>query len=160
MRVYTASKTTHAHMWKSLRTEGVDVVSTWIDEAGEGQTASYAELSQRCIEEVRKAEILILYCEPGEVLRGALIEAGVALTLGKPVFCTGFCNSLSRVFTQHPLWHSCPSVPEAIRAAIQLLGDEDWNQQPEGWQTEGKKGLAGRKPAGVLPASSKPKRPA
>ena len=112
--VYFASKVKHAHRWLALRAAGVKTASSWIDEAGEGETADYAELSKRCLEEIAGAGRLVLYCEPDEILKGAILEAGAALMAGVPVFAVGECASLSRVFRQHRLWHECPSVEDAI----------------------------------------------
>ena len=112
--VYFASKVKHAHRWLALRAAGVKTASSWIDEAGEGETADYAELSERCLEEIAGAGRLVLYCEPDEILKGAILEAGAALMAGVPVFAVGECASLSRVFRQHRLWHECPSVEDAI----------------------------------------------
>jgi len=117
VKFYTASKIIHAHLWQALRSSGIQVTATWIDEAGEGQTASYAELADRCIREVAQADAVLLYCAPGETLKGALIEVGAALALGKRVFCVGDCPSLSRVFKAHPLWSSHPSIESALAAA-------------------------------------------
>jgi hypothetical protein len=110
--IYVASKTQHAEMWRLLR-EHMHIHASWIDEAGEGQTASYAELSVRCLEEIKQAAAFVLYCNPDDLLKGALIEVGAALAFGIPVYCVGDCSSLSRVFKQHPLWHTCPSLHEA-----------------------------------------------
>ena len=119
---YVASKVKHAEMWKRVAREtGIRIVSTWIHEAGEGQTVDYTELSQRCISEISGASAFILYCEPGEVHKGALIESGVALTMGVHVYCVGTCDSLNRVFSAHPLWHESKSVNAAIVDAI--VGD-------------------------------------
>ncbi len=114
--IYGASKVLHADLWKRLRESGVPIISTWIDEAGEGQSGDYSELSTRCLAEVASAKSVILYCEPGEVLKGAMVEVGAALALGVPVYCVGTCDSLSRVFVKHPLWHTCPSIDCAIIA--------------------------------------------
>lgn len=117
LKFYVASKTTHAEFWKHQRREfGCQIISTWIDEAGEGQTANYSELAQRCISEVQKADVLVLYCEPGELLKGALIEVGAALALGKEVRCVGNCDSLSRVFVKHPKWRNFVSMFDAFSA--------------------------------------------
>jgi hypothetical protein len=116
-KIYTASKVKHAPMWRDLRSRGAEIVSTWIDEAGEGETADYADLSLRCLAEVVRADCVILYCEPGDVLKGALIEVGAALAVSRPVFCVGECESLSRVFSRHPLWRSCATVCEALTNA-------------------------------------------
>lgn len=112
--IYFASKVRHAPRWQALRDSGVPTVSTWIDEAGEGQTLDYAELSMRAIAEIGRATALLLYCEPGEILKGALIEAGAALANGTPVLCVGQCGSLSRVFRKHPLWAECDTVQAAL----------------------------------------------
>lgn len=112
--IYFASKTKHAHLWKALRAAGIPTASTWIDEAGEGQTADYAELSKRCIDEIAEATAVLLYCEPGELLKGALVEVGAALMAGTPVLCVGECDSLSRVFRKHSKWSEFPTVEDAL----------------------------------------------
>ena len=112
--VYFASKAKHAHRWLALRADGVKTTSSWIDEAGEGETADSAELSERCLQEIAGAGRVVLYCEPGEILKGAILEAGAALMAGVPVFLVGECASLSRVFRQHRLWHECASIEDAI----------------------------------------------
>jgi nucleoside 2-deoxyribosyltransferase len=113
-KFYVASKVKHAPMWLEIRSQGRQITSTWIDEAGEGQSADYSELSRRCIMEIEAADVVILYCEAGEILKGAMIEAGAALAFGKPVHCVGTCDSLSRVFNRHPLWRRCRNIDEAI----------------------------------------------
>jgi hypothetical protein len=116
---YIASKTKHAEFWRANRNGGDRITSTWIDEAEEGQTADYAELASRCLREIQEADYLILYCEEGELLKGALLEAGMALALGKRVRCVGDCDSISRVFKKHPLWSSHPSILDATGSARQ-----------------------------------------
>lgn len=112
--IYFASKVKHADRWRALRAAGVCASSSWIDEAGEGETADYAELSERCLREIGLSVAMVLYCEPGEILKGALLEAGAALMAGTPVYLVGECESLSRVFRKHPLWRECASVELAI----------------------------------------------
>lgn len=114
MTIYTASKTKHAAIWRALRASGYAVVSTWIDEAGEGETADMSELAQRSIREAASADVTLLYCEPGDLLKGALIEAGAALAAGKEVRCVGTCASLSRVFSRHPRWSEWPTIEAAL----------------------------------------------
>ena len=62
MRIYTASKVKHAHLWRELRGQGYPVISTWIDEAESGESSSHEELSSRCLREVAKAGAVLLYC--------------------------------------------------------------------------------------------------
>jgi hypothetical protein len=116
MTIYTASKTKYAHLWLALRDQGHRVISTWIDEAGEDESDDYGDLAYRCILEARNADMTLLYCEPGDILKGALIEAGAALAAGKEVRCVGTCDSLSRVFNEHPLWRSFDSFEAALVA--------------------------------------------
>jgi hypothetical protein len=86
-RVYVASRVKHAAMWKALRAANeCVVVSTWIDEAGEGETSDLSELWERVLSEVSQADALILYIERDDFpLKGALVEVGAALALGKAV---------------------------------------------------------------------------
>jgi hypothetical protein len=113
-RIYVASRTIHASKWLQLREEGVPIVSTWIDEAGVGQSRSLSDLAKRCIDEAASCTHFILYCERGELLKGALLECGAALANNRPVYCIGHCSSISRVFENHPCWHSCDSLEDAL----------------------------------------------
>jgi hypothetical protein len=114
--VYFASKVTHAPRWRALRDRGVPIISSWIDEAGEGQTADYRELSARCLVEIADATAVLLYCEPGEILKGALLEVGAALMSDTPVLCVGECANLSRVFRRHRLWFEFATLEAALAA--------------------------------------------
>ena len=91
--IYFASKTKHANKWKALRQAGVPINSTWIDEAGEGESMDLNDLWMRCIHEASTASALVLYREPDDVLKGGWIELGAALSNGVPVHaigCEGF----------------------------------------------------------------------
>jgi len=70
-----------ATTWRRLRdADGWKITSTWIDEAGEGETADLSALWVRIAEEISRSERLILYVEPDDFpLKGALIEVGVAI---------------------------------------------------------------------------------
>lgn len=73
-------------MWKRWREIGMPITSTWIDEAGEGETTSFAELWARIHREIAASEGVILYAKSEDFpLKGALIECGMALGMGKPV---------------------------------------------------------------------------
>lgn len=113
-KIYVASKVKHALFWRTLRSAGFPIISTWIDEAGEGESADYGELAARCIDEVLSSTRVVLYCEDGDILKGALIEVGAALAAGKPVYCVGHCDSVSRVFREHPRWTNVKSVHDAF----------------------------------------------
>lgn len=111
---YIASKTKHAPKWKNFRSEGVNIISTWIDEAEPGQSLDFKDLACRCISEASRAEVTVLYCEPGEILKGALVEMGAALANWREVRIVGECASLSPVLNKHPLCYPYPSLEEAF----------------------------------------------
>lgn len=111
--VYTASKTIHASKWRNLRANGMRINSTWIDEAGQGETASFEDLWRRCVHEASTADAILLYREPDEVLKGAFIEAGAALSNGVPVYAVG-CDEFS--FVSHPLATQYPTLSAALKA--------------------------------------------
>ena len=98
-RTYIASKSFHGHRWKELRAQGCRIVSTWIDECGAGETDDFSDLFDRCIREASQADVLILYREDGEILKGALIEAGAARNVivgpGYSLFNFGLAKSIA-----------------------------------------------------------------
>lgn len=88
--IYVASKVVHAELWRDLRHWEKDpIISTWIDEAGVGESASLEDLWRRCVTEASTAGALIIYRRPDEVLKGAWVELGAALASGVPVFAVG-----------------------------------------------------------------------
>lgn len=88
--IYVASRASvpeRAAEWRRLRDQGWPIVATWIDEAGEGETGDFGELWARIQREVTGAAALIVYAEPGDFpLKGALVEVGMALAAGVPVY--------------------------------------------------------------------------
>lgn len=85
--LYVASRVHHAAIWRERRCAGVPINSTWIDEAGDGETADFGDLWARIWHEIHACTGLILYaCADDFPLKGALIEAGIAMAFGKPVF--------------------------------------------------------------------------
>lgn len=87
--IYVASRASIPRryaMWRKFRAEGVPIISTWIDEAGEGETGDFMELWDRITSEIADAKKVVLYAERDDFpLKGAIIECGIALGLGKPV---------------------------------------------------------------------------
>jgi hypothetical protein len=114
--IYVASKTKHGAMWRSLRDKGYPIISTWIDESEAGQSNNLPDLALRCIREAASASFTILYCEPGETLKGALMETGAALAFCHEVRCVGTCNNLSPVLALHPQWRTFSTIDEALAA--------------------------------------------
>lgn len=130
--IYVASRASNPcrpAMWRSMRAEGARICSSWIDEAGEGETSSLSELWQRIADEIRQSVALVLYAEQEDFpLKGALIEVGIALGMGKPVIiCLPKVELSPRSFRpigswiNHPLVTRIDAVHEAVRVA-QLFG--------------------------------------
>lgn len=130
MGIYTASRVRHAQKWLDAREKGYPIISTWIDEAGPGETADMGELWIRCIHEARTADVVILYREDGEMLKGALVEVGAALGAGVPVLTVG-CDDLSEYsWLNHLLVTRCDSLEDAFCLAermADLLSEESIN---------------------------------
>jgi hypothetical protein len=116
--IYIASKTTHANRWKELRAAGHPIISTWIDEAGPGETSDFPDLWTRCIDEASACDALIVYCEDGETLKGAWVEVGAALALNRPVLGVGVDAFTVR---HHPGLSLFDDFDEALAAAIYLV---------------------------------------
>lgn len=89
MPIYVASRASlpeRVEMWKGFRAEGWNIISSWIDESGEGQSLSLPKLWDRIWCEIAICKKLILYVETLDFpLKGALIEVGMALGRDKPV---------------------------------------------------------------------------
>lgn len=86
--IYIASRVKWAARWRNLRdNQMIPFISTWIDEAGEGETKDLGELWERVVREVERCRVLLLYAEPEDFpLKGALVEVGAALMAAKPIF--------------------------------------------------------------------------
>jgi hypothetical protein len=125
--IYVASKTRYAPRWRQLRADGHPIISTWIDEAGPGETADLAEFWQRVVSEIASCERLILFAEEGEVLRGALIEVGLALAFKKSVTVFGSIPWAS--WQDHPLVSRVADEAAALRwrgpAALRVRPGEE-----------------------------------
>lgn len=113
--IYVASRATErmADMWNGYRANGVPIISTWIDEVEEAATADLGELWARIHREVVSAERFVLYataaCFP---LKGALVEAGMAIAAGVPVFVVLAPDVVLEQPSWRPLgsWARHPSV--------------------------------------------------
>lgn len=123
--VYVASRASvleRGAMWRALRTAGANIISTWIDEDEEGLTGAFDELWTRIEREIRVADRLVLYAESSDFpLKGAYVEVGMALAMGKPVFVVVPGLTLSPrsmrplgSWAAHPLVRFCDSVELAV----------------------------------------------
>lgn len=160
--IYIASKTRHAKKWQRLRDEGVPICSTWIDEAGPGQTQSMRHLWLRIRDEIRDCSVLLLYANnqdfhpidsvrkwAGSPLKGALVEAGMALAFDKRIIVALEGVTLDRnmrpigSWVNHDRVWMYPSLKLAISIARGYCGDrrkEDNVQQEGSSETDGAPG--------------------
>jgi hypothetical protein len=87
--IYVASRASipeRGAMWRKLRDNGVPISSSWIDEDGAGQSLM-TELWPRILNEVANCTALVLYVVRSDLpLKGAFVEVGAALALGKRVY--------------------------------------------------------------------------
>lgn len=116
--IYVASKVKHANMWRALRQAGYPIISSWIYEAGVDTTSDWPGLWVRCVHEVQAATCLILYLEEGEMLKGALVELGVAFATDIPVYLVTEDSSHSYSACLHPLVIWCPDLGRAFALAL------------------------------------------
>lgn len=99
LAVYTASNLTHAMLWRALRAEWSEVnfcarwpwqhinddgTAKWPDDKAFGSV-----FWEHDFQDVQRSNVVLCYAEPQDVLRGALVEAGMALGMGKLVITVG-----------------------------------------------------------------------
>jgi len=111
-KIYIASKTKHAEKWRTLRSYGFNIISTWIDSL---YPEDLEELCKRCIRESLECDAMIVYSEPGDYLKGAFIEMGVALSNKRTmIFLVGDPLQSGSVFTHDQNVYKAKSVEHAL----------------------------------------------
>jgi len=95
-RVYIASKAKYRAEWRALRAKGYDIISRWIDTPDEyiGTTIGesdldYSDLWTAIVQDVYYCNMLIVVIRPGDVLKGALVEVGIALATDAEIWVVG-----------------------------------------------------------------------
>lgn len=133
MSIYAASRASipeRGAMWRRYRDQGVPIISSWIDEDGDGETGSFMELWQRIQNEISRSYALVLYAETNDFpLKGALIEVGIALGMDKDVIvCLPNIELEPRSFRPIGSWINHPLV----------IRDDDIDAIMQGFQQAGK----------------------
>jgi nucleoside 2-deoxyribosyltransferase len=93
IKVYMASKMEHAEKWRELYSEHptLHVVSRWpflepfVSPTGENAKKFW----QDDVADIAHADAVVVFAKEGEKLRGALVEAGIAIGMGKLVVVIG-----------------------------------------------------------------------
>jgi hypothetical protein len=121
-------------MWRKLRDEQhYPIISTWIDEAGEGETDDFGELWSRIKSEIASSAGLVLYAEQNDFpLKGALVEVGIAIGMHLPVVVVLDFEPEAR--TQRPIgsWIASNRVYrfKSVVEAFTFLGTTPTRPQP------------------------------
>jgi hypothetical protein len=122
-KLYTASKIHHAEKWQILRSswKEIEFISRWIDMGTlEGVYAPPPHIYRQCWlmdrADVLASDYLLCYAEESDHLRGALVEAGMALASGIPVYTIGTHVDYG-TWRHHPLVRNVPTL-EVMRWEI------------------------------------------
>lgn len=132
MNLYVASKANMGDYWKVIRQTArvrydVRIISSWIDESGEGESESMEALWVRCIQEAASCDAVLALHRSGDVWKGAFVEIGAALAAGKHVFVIG---DPPGSWVHHPLVHRIPeaAASQNIETVIAMLR-ESWGKK-------------------------------
>lgn len=117
--IYPCSKIKYAAMWRKLRGQGLPINAYWLDnQPNPAKPHEFAVLWEHCIYQAQMSDLLLLYREPEEILKGAWAELGAALSFGTRVFAVGI-----REFTiaHHPQivhFDNLDAAVTAVRAEL------------------------------------------
>lgn len=129
LKVYTASKLTHGPMWVNLNWPEIEIVARW--PFGHADTQGNPAWPENCEahgsifwkhdeEDVRAADVVLVYASgDSDVLRGALIEVGIAIALQKYVVIVGECLSYG-TWKYHPQVLRTKTMDDA-RSVLKLI---------------------------------------
>jgi nucleoside 2-deoxyribosyltransferase len=127
MKIYIASQVHHAERWlewdEVLRTQhGHRIISSWPVMVAQGVPESPINARvfwQVDVEEVKNADVVVVFADPSDVLRGALVEVGVAFASEVPVICIGDHPSYG-TWRYHPLVYHVDGL-DGVPAFLELL---------------------------------------
>ena len=120
VKVYMASKMGHAEKWRDLYSHHpeIHIVNGWcfLEPFIEPTPDNARKFWQDDFDDISRCDVLILYAEKDEHLRGGLVEAGIALGLGKIVMVIG-------EHADYGTWQHHPSVwkSSSIEGALESL---------------------------------------
>lgn len=130
IRVYTASKLRHAAMWRQLcaETKHVQFHARWLKHNVIGTPDDAVNASEFWLQDeqdVRDADAMLVYAEDGEHLRGALVEAGIAIACGIIVFVVGNHPDFG-TWQYHPGVVRVPTLAAALEYLSKLTPRYRW----------------------------------
>lgn len=121
MKVYVASQTHHAEQWLEIGQEwrlqtGHQIISSWPQMVYDGvpeSTYNSKVFWQKNVSEIQDANVVLVFADTGDVLRGALVEVGVALATEIPIVCVGDHTSYG-TWRHHPLVYNVDRLADVI----------------------------------------------
>lgn len=128
-KVYIASKLKYAPMFRSIRDswkpEGIELHARWFDQVQHEETATPDDFKifWRVDEhDVKTSRAVIVYAQEGDELRGALIEAGIAIGNRILVILVGECASYG-TWQHHPCVVRATGLDHAFEMILRLYGN-------------------------------------
>lgn len=124
IRVYTASKLGQASMWNALQKQwpGVFFHARWLRHVALGTPDSPQNAVRFWVEDeedVAQADAVLIYATSTEHLRGALVEAGIAIAHRIPVIVLGEHDDYG-TWQYHPGVRRAGDVNEAYAMLLEL----------------------------------------
>ena len=130
--IYVASRAHHGPLWRQYRADGRNIISSWIDVAGENEIDDWPSFWADCTNEAILADVVVAYHEPGDdPWKGALIEIGAALGHANAVHLVG---SPAGSWTKHPDVTGFDTLADAFDACSTPLGRFTVKVQQDGDQ--------------------------
>lgn len=117
-KIYIASKAHHRPRWRAVRDNGYEIVSQWIDTEDkftlDPTDLDFVKLWEMCLADIKSCDVLVLYVEDGERLKGALVELGAAIALNKEIIVTGRIGD-------NGSWHNHPKIEVSGKTLEEVL---------------------------------------
>ncbi len=118
LSIYFASKTNHAHIGKLLQTSWTEFTWTsrwplYVGKVEHFQNEAMAKIGwEYDLADIQAANVVLVFSKSEDTLRGALVEAGMAIALGKKVLVVGENDSYG-TWQYHPLVLKARDIAEA-----------------------------------------------
>lgn len=125
LRLYPASKYWHAHVWRSAleRDRTLFCCARWVYHS----LAETPDIARECreswqqnVQDIKDADVVVVWGKSEDQLRGALVEAGIALAFGIPVILAGTHDDHGS-WQYHPLVIPMPDFDAALRHARTIM---------------------------------------
>lgn len=118
LRVYTASCLRHADGWKYMANDNQEIewVARWPTEhcSNVPDNSAFARwFWSQDFEDVARADVVLVFAEGNDNLRGALVEAGIGIALHKRIIVVGEHVSYG-TWQYHPSVVRVKDLPDAL----------------------------------------------